>query len=203
MSRLLGVGGIAGLLLILTLLNSSRDGIAVGGVCAGVVLNGAGALESSAFVHECGAVDGEGLGAGALDDGWCGATKVSGESLDVGAGRSGGSGASTGVGTGTGVCIGICTLTLEEGWDGIALGIASGIASCLLLLALSGASRKLARVNSIEAGVVLNIARTLNCCADVDKGVTVDSEWAVTGSLGDRWCCSSNRTIESLDICAW
>lgn len=110
MSRLLGVGGIAGLLLVLTLLNSSRDGTAVGSICAGVVLNGAGALESSAFVHECGAVDGEGLGAGALDDGWCGATKVSGESLDVGAGGSGGSGASTGVGTGTGVGIGIAVV---------------------------------------------------------------------------------------------
>ena len=39
MSHLLGVGSIAGLLLILTLLNSSSNYAAVRGICAGVVLD--------------------------------------------------------------------------------------------------------------------------------------------------------------------
>ena len=56
----------------------------VGGVGAGVVLDGAAALESGAFVHKGGTVHGEGaLGIARVNDSRGGSSEVAGEGLDV------------------------------------------------------------------------------------------------------------------------
>lgn len=56
----------------------------VGGVGAGVVLDGAAALESGTLVHEGSTVHGEGtLGVARVNDSRGGTSKVAGEGLDV------------------------------------------------------------------------------------------------------------------------
>lgn len=59
-------------------------GAGVGGVGAGIVLDGAAALNGGARVHECGTVDGEGtLRIAGVNDSRGGTSEVAGEGLDV------------------------------------------------------------------------------------------------------------------------
>lgn len=56
----------------------------VGGVGAGVVLDGAAALDSSTLVHECSTVDREGaVRAAVVNDGRGGSSEVTSEGLDI------------------------------------------------------------------------------------------------------------------------
>jgi hypothetical protein len=71
-------------LLSIAVRNGARESTGVDSVSTGVVLDSAGALESSASVHKGGTVDGEWTVTSRGDDRGCGATEGASESLDVG-----------------------------------------------------------------------------------------------------------------------
>lgn len=75
---------VAGSFLGVAIRYATSNGLAVDGVGAGVVLDGAAALEGGAGVDKGVAVDGEGAGTSGGLNWWCCAAECAGEFLDVG-----------------------------------------------------------------------------------------------------------------------
>jgi hypothetical protein len=77
----------------------------------------------------------------------------------------------------------------------------SSIASSFLRIAIpNGGSSKRARVGGVTAGSVLNRTRALESSGLVDEGRAIDREWAVTSSLDDGGCGTTERTSEGLHV---
>jgi hypothetical protein len=78
-----------------------------------------------------------------------------------------------------------------------------GVTGVLLSVALANSSRQASRVCRISAGVVLNGTGSLQGCARVDKGVSIDAEGTIASGADDRRWCSTEGSCERLDVRAW
>ncbi|CRK10554.1 hypothetical protein BN1708_009945, partial [Verticillium longisporum] len=83
---------------------------------------------------------------------------------------------------------------LAEGVGGVALGV--------LGFALTDAAGQLARVGGVGAGVVLNVTRAAKGGTGTGKGVAVDREGAVTGTLDDGRGSAAEGASEGLNVVA-
>ncbi len=95
-----------------------------------------------------------------------------------------------GVGAGPKVESGTLDLCRSSSVAGIFLGVAVSHVD----------SGKFFRVGCVCTVVILDGAGSLKSRSEVDKGVSVDSEWSVTGGGGDGWGCATESASESLFV---